>query len=49
MVPVDLLDNCEDWIYGPDGSGIHILVIRSRDPFPRFTDKDMSVCHPACD
>ena len=33
MIPVDLSANCEGWIYDPNGSGIQILGIRSRDPF----------------
>ena len=33
MIPVDLAANCEGWIYDPNGSGIQILGIRSRDPF----------------
>ena len=38
MIPVDLLANCEGWIYDPNGSGIQILGIRSRDPFLGSTD-----------
>ena len=38
MIPVDLSANCEGWIYDPDGSGIQILGIRSRDPFSGSTD-----------
>ena len=38
MIPVDLSANCEDWIYDPNGSGIQILGIRSRDPFSESTD-----------
>ena len=38
MVPVDLSANCEGWIYDPNGSGIQILGIRSRDPFSGSTD-----------
>ena len=38
MIPVDLLANCEGWIYDPNGSGIQILGIRSRDPFSGSMD-----------
>ena len=38
MIPVDLSANCEGWIYDPDGSGIQIVGIRSRDPFSGSTD-----------
>ena len=38
MIPVDLSANCEGWIYDPNGSGIQILGIRSRDPFSGSTD-----------
>ena len=38
MIPVDLSANCESWIYDPDGFGIQILGIRSRDPFWGSTD-----------
>ena len=38
MIPVDLSANCEGWIYDRNGSGIQILGIRSRDPFPGSTD-----------
>ena len=38
MIPVDLSANCEGWIYDPNGSGIKILGIRSRDPFSGSTD-----------
>ena len=37
MIPVDLSANCEGWIYDPNGSGIQILGIRSRDPFSGST------------
>ena len=37
MIPVDLSTNCEGWIYDPNGSGIQILGIRSRDPFSGST------------
>ena len=43
MIPVDLSANCEGRIYDPNGSGIPILGIRSRDPFSGSMDKDMSV------
>ena len=45
MIPVDRSANCEDWIYDPNGSGIQILGIRSRDPFSGSTD--MSGCDVA--
>ena len=38
MIPVDLSANCEGWIYDPNGSGIQILGIRSRDRFSGSTD-----------
>ena len=38
MIPVDRSANCEDRIYDPNGSGIQILGIRSRDPFSGSTD-----------
>ena len=38
MIPVDLSANCEGWIYDPNGSGIQILGIRSRDPCSGSTD-----------
>ena len=41
MIPVDLSANsanCESRIYDPNGSGIQILGIRSRDPFSGSTD-----------
>ena len=41
MIPVDLSANsanCERRIYDPNGSGIQILGIRSRDPFSGSTD-----------
>ena len=38
MIPVDLSANCEGWIYDPNGSGIQIVGIRSRDPFSGSTD-----------
>ena len=38
MIPVDLSANCEGWVYDPNGSGIQILGIRSRDPFSGSTD-----------
>ena len=38
MIPVDLSASCEGRIYDPNGSGIQILGIRSRDPFSGFTD-----------
>ena len=38
MIPVDLSVNCESGIYDPNGSGIQILGIRSRDPFSGSTD-----------
>ena len=38
MIPVDLSANCEGRIYDPNGSGIQILGIRSRDPFSGSTD-----------
>ena len=38
MIPVDLSANCDGWIYDPNGSGIQILGIRSRDPFSGSTD-----------
>ena len=34
MIPVDLSTSCEGRIYDPNGSGIQILGIRSRDPYP---------------
>ena len=37
MIPVDLSANCDGWIYDPNGSGIQILGIRSRDPFSGST------------
>ena len=37
MIPVDLSANCEGWIYDPNGSGIQILGIRSRDPYSGST------------
>ena len=38
MIPVDLSANCEGRIYyDPNGSGIQILEIRSRDPFSGST------------
>ena len=37
-IPVDLSANCDGWIYDPNGSGIQILWIRSRDPFSGSTD-----------
>ena len=33
MIPVDLSANCEGWNYDPNGSGIQILGVRSRDLF----------------
>ena len=33
MIPVDLSVNCECLIYDPNGSGIQVFGIRSRDPF----------------
>ena len=44
MIPVDLSANCEDWIYDPNGSGIQILGIRSRDPFLGSTDMSGQEC-----
>ena len=41
---LDLSANCECWIYEPNGSGIQILGIRSRDPFSGSTD--MSAADP---
>ena len=38
MIPVDLSVNCESGIYDPNGSGIQLLGIRSRDPFSGSTD-----------
>ena len=38
MIPVDLSANCEGWIYDPNGSGIQIFGIGSRDPFSGSTD-----------
>ena len=38
MIPVDLSASCEGRIYDPNGSGIQILGIRSRDPFLGSTD-----------
>ena len=38
MIPVALSANCEGWIYDPNGSGIQILGIRSRNPFSGTTD-----------
>ena len=38
MISVDLSANCEGCIYDPNGSGIQILGIRSRDPFSGSTD-----------
>ena len=38
MIPVDLSVNCEGWIYDPNGSGIQILGVRSRDPFSGSTN-----------
>ena len=41
MISVDLSANsanCEGRIHDPNGSGIQILGIRSRDPFSRSTD-----------
>ena len=43
MIPVDLSANCEGWIYDPNGSGIQILGIRSRDPFLGSTDMSDSI------
>ena len=37
MIPVDLSANCDGWICDPNGSGIQILGIRSRDPFSGST------------
>ena len=37
MIPVDLSAHCEGWMYDPNGSGIQILGIRSRDPFSGST------------
>ena len=31
MIPLDLSANCDGWIYDPNGSGIQILGIRSRE------------------
>ena len=39
MIPVDLSVNCGGGIYDSNGSGIHILGIRSRDPFSGSTDQ----------
>ena len=38
MIPVDLSAKCAGWIYDPNGSGIQILGIRSRDPLSGSTD-----------
>ena len=38
MISVDLSANREGRIYDPNGSGIQILGIRSRDPFSGSTD-----------
>ena len=38
MIPVDLSANCKGWMNNPNGSGIQILRIRSRDPFSGSTD-----------
>ena len=38
MITVDLSANCEGWIYDPNGTGIQIIEIRSRDPFSGSTD-----------
>ena len=50
MIPVDLSASCEGRIYDPNGSGIQILGIRSRDPFLGSTDmsahKYWTVGHP---
>ena len=43
MIPVDLSANREGWIYDPNGSGIQILGISSRDPFSG--SMDMSALH----
>ena len=43
MIPVDLSANCEGRIYDPNGSGIQILGIRSRDPFSGSTDMSVSI------
>ena len=43
MIPVYLSANCEGRICDPNGSGIQILRIRSRDPFSGSTD--MSASH----
>ena len=46
MIPVDLSASCEGWIYDPNGSGIQILGIRSRDPFSGSTDMSADRSHP---
>ena len=38
MIPVDLSANFDGWFYDPNGSGIQILGIRSRDPSSGSTD-----------
>ena len=38
MITVDLSANCEGRIFDPNGSGIQILGIRSRDPFSGSMD-----------
>ena len=43
MIPVDLSANCEGRIYDPNGSGIQILGIRSRDPFSGSMDMSAAV------
>ena len=37
MIPLNLLANCEGWIYDPNKSGILILEIRSQDPLSETT------------
>ena len=45
--PSGSVANCEGWIYDPNGSGIQILGIRSRDPFSGSTDMSDWLCgHP---
>ena len=47
---MDLSVNCEDGIYDPNGSGIQILGIRSRDPFSGSTGMsvDMIIKNETC-
>ena len=46
IIPVDLSANCEGWIYGPNGSGIQILGIRSRDLFSESTEMSAGMSSP---